>query len=477
MAMLVGIGFCAPILLAILLTEIPRLQGVLPHHLLPARRDHGPGDAVPVEAPAVRSFQHGRAEPADPSGSTSWPLWLAAAVKLGTLAAALLITAGLAGQARRDYNSHGGRWIAGLAAAAAGGRRRRGAGRACTETGGIAHVASAFISRFDFKPQLFLRDPNLALFWLVIPVIWAGAGPGCLIYLAALKGIPEEQYEAADLDGAGVWQKLVHVMYPNLKALIIINFVGAVIGGFKESGNIFVMTGGGPEDATMTIGLYIWYNAFMFLNFGLSTAMAWIMGALLIGFTLTQLRILNKLQFRNAGVDSAAAEGKREQEKPMPLISQVGRKAWSVRFLIAGMYALLTLGAVTMAYPFLLMIAMATTGLGEYQEFRVVPRYWVSDAALFKKYLLDTVPINRPAWSADRGDAGRRHRRLVREGHTGSWPRDIQEEDLAEVMSMPESRRVAMASDLREFIADICPPEFRIPCALFDRDCDAGASA
>ena len=76
-----------------------------------------------------------------------------------------------------------------------------------------------------------------------------------------------------------------------------------MVGGFKASGNIFVMTGGGPEDATMTTGLYIWYNAFMFLNFGLSTAMAWIMGTLLVGFTLSQLRILNKLQFRNVATE------------------------------------------------------------------------------------------------------------------------------------------------------------------------------
>ena len=150
--------------------------------------------------------------------------------------------------------------------------------------------------------QSFLRDPGLAMFWLVVPVIWAGAGPGCLIYLAALKGIPDEQYEAADLDGAGLWNKVLHVTYPNLKALIIINFIGAVIGGFKESGNIFVMTGGGPEDATMTAGLYIWFNA------GIQVATerllpAWIMGSMLIGFTLTQLRILNKLQFRNVAVE------------------------------------------------------------------------------------------------------------------------------------------------------------------------------
>ena len=174
---------------------------------------------------------------------------------------------------------------------------------------GVANGLGALIRPFAFKEQSFLLDPDLALFWLIVPVIWAGAGPGCLIYLAALKGIPEEQYEAADLDGASLWHKLVHVTYPNLKALICINFIGAVVGGFKESGNIFVMTGGGPEDATMTTGLYIWYNAFMFLNFGLSTAMAWIMGAMLIGFTLTQLRILDKLQFRNLATDKSAAEG------------------------------------------------------------------------------------------------------------------------------------------------------------------------
>jgi multiple sugar transport system permease protein len=99
------------------------------------------------------------------------------------------------------------------------------------------------------------------------------------------------------------------VTYPNLRALIAINFVGAVIGGFKESSNIFAMTGGGPEDSTMTVGLHIWYNAFMFLNFGMATAMAWIMGALLIGFTLKQLQILNKLTFRSTTVEAETNGG------------------------------------------------------------------------------------------------------------------------------------------------------------------------
>lgn len=153
---------------------------------------------------------------------------------------------------------------------------------------------------WNYAPQRFLQDREMAMFWIIVPTIWAGMGPGCLIYLAALKGIPEEQYEAADMDGAGIWTKCVNVIYPNLSALILINLVGAVVGAMQASQNIFVMTGGGPEDVTMTVGLSVWFNAYMYLNFGFATAQAWILGFILIGFTLYQLRMLNRMQFRAA---------------------------------------------------------------------------------------------------------------------------------------------------------------------------------
>ena len=136
---------------------------------------------------------------------------------------------------------------------------------------------------------------------VILPGIWAGAGPGSIIYLAAMKGIPDEMYEAADLDGAGVWSKIWRITLPSLKALIIINLVGVFIGSFKAMENIFVMTGGGPLNRTHTIGLEIWYNAFMYLKFGYATAAAWIMGSMLIGFTMYQLRILRNVRFSAAG--------------------------------------------------------------------------------------------------------------------------------------------------------------------------------
>lgn len=301
MVMLVGIGFCVPIILAILLTEIPK--GKIFYRIiyyLPA-----------VTTGLVTMFlwknllfdsQSTGALNVVILAFNQLPLWAAAGLKLGALVLFAYIAVMLVVQAFQPWLSSRGRWISGaggvlLASLVLGFLAR------IVAQEGWAGLMATFVSQFDFKAQLFLRDPKMALFWVIVPTIWAGAGPGCLIYLAALKGIPDEQYEAADLDGAGFWHKVFNVTYPNLKALIMINFIGAVIGGFKESSNIFVMTGGGPVDATMTTGLYIWYNAFMFLNFGLSTAMAWIMGAILIGFTMTQLRILDKLQFKAANTE------------------------------------------------------------------------------------------------------------------------------------------------------------------------------
>jgi multiple sugar transport system permease protein len=138
------------------------------------------------------------------------------------------------------------------------------------------------------------------MFAVVLPGIWAGAGPGSILYLAALKNIPGERYEAADIDGASWWHKVRYIAMPGLKPLILINLLGVFIAGFKAMENIFVLTGGGPLYSTHTIGLEVWKNAFVFLKFGYATAAAWVMGAILIGFTVMQIRYLTRLRFTTA---------------------------------------------------------------------------------------------------------------------------------------------------------------------------------
>lgn len=146
----------------------------------------------------------------------------------------------------------------------------------------------------------WLGNPSLAMFAVVLPGIWAGAGPGSILYLAALKNIPHERYEAADVDGATWWQKIFWITLPGLKPLILINLLGVFIAGFKTMENVFVLTGGGPLNATRTVGLEIWENAFMYLKFGYATAAAWVMGSILIGFTITQIRTWTKMKFGTA---------------------------------------------------------------------------------------------------------------------------------------------------------------------------------
>ncbi len=155
------------------------------------------------------------------------------------------------------------------------------------------------VAHLPYQPLAldWLGSERLAMLAVVLPGIWAGAGPGSILYLAALKNIPDERYEAADLDGAGWLQKIRAITLPGLRPLMLINLLGVFIGGFKAMENVFVMTGGGPLYATHLIGIEIWTNAFQFLKFGYATAAAWVLGAILVGFTMVQIRSLTQMKF------------------------------------------------------------------------------------------------------------------------------------------------------------------------------------
>jgi multiple sugar transport system permease protein len=153
----------------------------------------------------------------------------------------------------------------------------------------------------NINPYDWLGDRKTALLSCVLPMVWAGMGPGCLIYLAALKGIAPDFYEAADIDGATFVDKILFIVIPSLKALLIINFVGVFVASWKSSAYILAMTGVDPK--TKVTGLKIFEDAYMLLQFGPATAEAWLLGFLLIGFTIYQLRILSRLEFKTTGGD------------------------------------------------------------------------------------------------------------------------------------------------------------------------------
>ena len=165
-----------------------------------------------------------------------------------------------------------------------------------TENGILNQVlASVGIARHSW-----LQDPSWAMVCCIIPGVWAGAGISSLIYIAALSSLPQDYYEAAAIDGAGFLARLRHVTLPQLAPLMVINFVGAFIAAFQGMGAIFLLTFGGPGDATQVLSLQIWKEAYNNLRFSTATTMAWFLGVALIGFTYLQIRFLRRVEFRRA---------------------------------------------------------------------------------------------------------------------------------------------------------------------------------
>ena len=151
--------------------------------------------------------------------------------------------------------------------------------------------------------QSWLLDPAWAMVCCILPGVWAGAGISSLIYIAALGSLPKDYYEAAAIDGAGILARFRHVTFPQLAPLMVINFVGAFIAAFQGMGSIFLLTFGGPGDATQVLSLQIWKEAYNNLRFSTATTMAWYLGIALIGFTYLQIRFLRRVEFRQAAIN------------------------------------------------------------------------------------------------------------------------------------------------------------------------------
>lgn len=120
--------------------------------------------------------------------------------------------------------------------------------------------------------QKWLDDPALAMFSLILPGIIL-FGPG-LIYIAALQNVPEELYEAAELEGASFWRKIWFITLPRLRPIIAMMLLFSIIGSMQVFELPFIMTGGGPGYATTTVVMYIYSLAFGAYNLGKATALA-----------------------------------------------------------------------------------------------------------------------------------------------------------------------------------------------------------
>jgi len=135
--------------------------------------------------------------------------------------------------------------------------------------------------------------PSWALWGIVIMGMW-GVGQMAVIYLAKLQDVPTELYEAADIDGASWWSKTRHITIPLISPVILFNVVMAIIGTFQVFAEPYIMTGGGPEDKTRFVAMFVYDQAFRYQNVGYASAIAWMLFLLIVGLTLLAFRISRK---------------------------------------------------------------------------------------------------------------------------------------------------------------------------------------
>ncbi len=138
----------------------------------------------------------------------------------------------------------------------------------------------------------FLDSPSEALPSVIGVGIWQSVGYYMVLFLAGLQGIPQEYYDAASVDGATTWRAFLHVTLPLLRPTILFVLVVNTIGALQVFDIIYVMTGGGPVNATYTGVVYIYDTAFKFLRMGRATAMSFLLFAIILVITLIQLRLL-----------------------------------------------------------------------------------------------------------------------------------------------------------------------------------------
>jgi ABC-type sugar transport system permease subunit len=138
----------------------------------------------------------------------------------------------------------------------------------------------------------FLSDPKIVLFSVAAASIWQGFGFETVIFLAALQSITRELYEAAMMDGANAFQKFWAVTLPALRPVILFAYIIGIIGSYQVFDQIFVMTRGGPLNASSTIVYYL-FAKFQDLRLGYASAIAYILFAVLVIFSYLQWRFFS----------------------------------------------------------------------------------------------------------------------------------------------------------------------------------------
>jgi multiple sugar transport system permease protein len=142
----------------------------------------------------------------------------------------------------------------------------------------------------------FLSSPKLVIPSLLLIHMWA-QGSATVIFLATLQDVPRSLYDAATVDGANAWQRFWHVTIPMCSPVILFNLVMGFIGGFQYFTLPWLLTEGGPNQATEFYALYLYRNAFTYLSMGKASALAWILFVVIVVFTFVLFKTTGRFVY------------------------------------------------------------------------------------------------------------------------------------------------------------------------------------
>lgn len=146
-------------------------------------------------------------------------------------------------------------------------------------------LLNTLLGFFGVNGPSWLSDPSYALFVICLLRVWQ-FGSAMVIFLAALKGVPEELYEAASIEGAGKWKQFFSITVPLITPIIFYNLVTQICQAFQEFNGPYIITQGGPRNSTTLISLLIYNSAFKNYEMGMASAMAWVLFIILMVFTV-----------------------------------------------------------------------------------------------------------------------------------------------------------------------------------------------
>ena len=153
-------------------------------------------------------------------------------------------------------------------------------------------VVNTFLETLGLDRISFFGETNAAMFILILLIVWQFGAP-MIIFLAGLRQVPTELYEAASIDGAHVFSRFFKITLPMITPIIFFNLVMEMINGFMTFTQAFLITQGGPRDSTLFIAVYLYETAFEFLNMGYASAMAWVFLIIIGVFTLILFKTSN----------------------------------------------------------------------------------------------------------------------------------------------------------------------------------------